>query len=335
MPKSKKLLIRLSSAGDVLLTSPLLKLMKGREPDSEIHFVVKEQYADLIRYNPNVNFIHLVQEHADFHRLGDLRQEFLRERFDVTLDLHNNFRSIYLRKGTSPRIRVIKKEIFKRTLLVKSKLNLFATLQSVALKYAQTYDTSISDVPKPEIFLPKEVEEKVDGIWNSTNLKAEKSAFLCPGAKHFTKRWPVEYWVELAKKISEENRVVLIGGEADIKTCREIEKNTGAINFCGKLTLLESTAMLNHAALVVTNDSYLMHAASALGKNIVAIFGSSVKEFGFFPYGVDHKVMEVKGLSCRPCSHIGRESCPKKHFKCMLETKPTAVYEATVTLLRP
>lgn len=333
MPKSKKLLIRLSSAGDVLLTSPLLILIKEREPDSEIHFVVKPQYADLIRYNPNVNYVHLAQDHATFHQLENLRRELLHENFDTTLDLHNNFRSIYLRKGTAKEIRVVEKEIFKRALLVKTKLNLFSSVRSVALKYAQTYRKSITKVPKPEIFLPEEVIEKIDSLWNKVKKGNRKSVFLCPGARHFTKRWPIQYWIELSKKISREFQVVLIGGEADVETCSEIGRNIAAINFCGKLTLIESTAMLSHASVVVTNDSYLMHAANALGKNLAAIFGSGVKEFGFFPYGVNYKVLEVDGLDCRPCSHIGRESCPKKHFKCMMETKPEMVYEAAMGLL--
>ncbi|MCL4511639.1 MAG: glycosyltransferase family 9 protein [Bacteroidetes bacterium] len=335
MSRSKKLLIRLSSAGDVLLTSPLLKMIKEREPDSEIHFVIKAQYADLIRSNPNVNYVHLVQDHANFHQLENLRRELLHENFDTTLDLHNNFRSIYIRKETAKEIRVVEKEIFKRALLVKTKLNLFSNSRSVALKYAQTYQKSIMEVPKPEIFLPEEVIEKIDSLWNKVKKENRKSVFLCPGAKHFTKRWPVEYWTELAKRISQEHQVALIGGEADVEACSEIGRNIDAINFCGTLTLIESTAMLSHASVVVTNDSYLMHAANALGKNLVAIFGSSVKEFGFFPYGVNYKVLEVDGLDCRPCSHIGRESCPKKHFKCMMETKPTAVYEATTALLKP
>ena len=106
------------------------------------------------------------------------------------------------------------------------------------------------------------------------------------------------------------------------------------INFCGKLTLLESAAMLSYADVVITNDSFLMHAANAVGKKIVAIFGSTVKEFGFFPYGVDNKIMEVANLNCRPCSHIGREYCPKKHFKCMMDTRPDAVYDAAMELIK-
>ncbi|MCL5267784.1 MAG: glycosyltransferase family 9 protein [Bacteroidetes bacterium] len=333
MSSSKKLLIRLSSAGDVLLTSPLLKLMKETEPNSEIHFVVKSQYADLIRCNPNVNFVHLVQDHADIHRLENLRRTLLAQHFEITLDLHNNFRSVYIRKNTAKEVRVVNKDIFKRAILVKTKVNLYSNIRSVALKYAQTYDPSVSEVPRPEIFVPRDVQEKTDNLWRITGAGSGQAVFLCPGANHFTKRWPVEYWSLLARKVSTFSRVALAGGEADTADCIQIKRSSDALDFSGRFSLIESVALLKHASVVVTNDSFLMHAANALGKRIVAIFGSSVREFGFFPYGVKNEVLEIAALKCRPCSHIGRESCPKGHFKCMLEIDPASVLGAVKTLL--
>ena len=333
MPSSKKLLIRLSSAGDVLLTTPLLKLLRQTEPDSETHFVVKSQYADLIRCNPNVNVVHLVQDDADIHNLENLRRTLIAEHFDTTLDLHNNFRSVYLRKKTAENVRVIDKDIFKRAILVGTKVNLYSNIRSTALKYAQAYDRSISKVPAPEIFFPKGIVEKIDRLWKAAGAGGEQAVFLCPGANHFTKRWPVEYWSLLARKVSAFSRVALAGGKADSGDCNLIKKSSGALDFSGELSLIESVALLRHASVVVTNDSFLMHAANALGKKIVAIFGSSVREFGFFPYGVKNEVLEVSGLKCRPCSHVGRESCPKGHFKCMLEINPDSVLEAVKSLL--
>ena len=333
MQNSKKLLLRLSSAGDVLLTSPLLKLIKEREPGSEIHFVVKSQFADLIRSNPNVNRLHIVHDHPEFHHLENLRRELVAEKFDVTLDLHNNFRTVYLRRGTAPKIRVIGKDILKRFVLVNSRLNLYSTVRPVALKYAQTYDKSLQEVSRPEIFFPDSVVNGVDAVWRSLGPESSISVFLCPGARHFTKRWPVEYWTALAGTLSQQSRIVLLGGIADVEACNEIQKETNAVNFCNKFSLLESAAMLRHASVVVTNDSYLMHAANALGKKTVAIFGSSVKEFGFFPYDVENKVLEVRGLPCRPCSHVGLESCPRQHFKCMKETLPDKVEAAVRAML--
>ncbi len=333
MSSSKKLLIRLSSAGDVLLTSPLLRLIKETEPDSEIHFVVKSSYADIVRFNPNVSRIHLVQEHADVQQLENLRRSLISEHFETTLDLHNNFRSVYLRKNTAKEVRVIRKDILKRAVLIKTKASLYSDIRPVALKYAQTYDKTLSTVPPPEIFIPEEAEDRAAALWNSAGLESQQAVFLCPGAKHFTKRWPVEYWSLLARKLSREHRIVLVGGTGDTGACAQIAKYSGALDYSGKLSLVESVAMMRNASIVVTNDSFLMHAANAVGKKIVAIFGSSVREFGFFPYGVRNTILEMEGMKCRPCSHVGRESCPKGHFNCMLEIKPDTVLGAAKSLL--
>ena len=331
MPKSKKLLIRLSSAGDVILTSPLLKLMRKR--DADIHFVVKSNYSDLVRYNPNISVLHLVQEHAGINQLERLRRQLIAEKFDETLDLHNNFRTVYLRRGTAKKISVIKKDVLKRTALVNFKLNLFSEVRSAALKYAQVYDKTLDQVPRPEIFYPPEMNERIIQIWKQFESKGRKSVFLCPGSRHFTKRWPAQNWNSLSKLLTAQQQVVLIGGTADVEVCRSIEEDSPVTNFAGRFTMLESAAILSFADLVITNDSFLMHAANGLGKKVIAILGSSVKEFGFFPYGVENKIIEVEGLDCRPCSHIGKESCPRKHFRCMLETTPEMVYRAAAEML--
>ena len=333
MPTAKRLLIRLSSAGDIILTSPLLKVIKQREPDSEVHFVVKSEYSDLVRYNPNISTVHLVRNQPSFVELDELRRQLIKEEFDSTLDLQNNFRSIYLRKGTSRNIGVIRKEIFKRAALVKMKLNLYPSIRSTALKYAQVYDRTLNTVPAPEIFFPQDVLIKIREMWNNLRLEGKKIVSFCPGSRHFTKRWPAENWKKLAEVMSTHNHVVLIGGSEDSAICQSIQEIGGVINLSGKLGRLESAAVLSFADLVITNDSFLMHAANAIGKKIVALFGSSVKEFGFFPYGTENRIMEVSGLRCRPCSHIGRDSCPKKHFRCMLGTTPEMVYKSAMELL--
>jgi len=171
----------LSSAGDVLLTSPLLKLMREREPDSEIHFVVKSQFADLVRSNPNVNRLHIVQDRSDFHQLESVRRVLMGEKFDETLDLHRNFRSIYLRRETAPVIHVIRKDAVRRAILVDTKLNLFTNVRSAALKYAQTYDETIASVPVPELYFPADVGERMDRIWGSIGGGNDGAVFLCPG----------------------------------------------------------------------------------------------------------------------------------------------------------
>ncbi|MEJ2105486.1 MAG: glycosyltransferase family 9 protein, partial [Ignavibacteriaceae bacterium] len=156
---------------------------------------------------------------------------------------------------------------------------------------------------------------------------------LCPGAKHFTKRWPKEYFIELGKKLESSGySIVLFGGEEEIQICNEIKNElNAAINLCNT-SLNQTAANMKMCAAIYTNDSGLMHLASAVGVPVIPFFGSTVKEFGFFPYKAKSIVLENENLSCRPCTHIGRNACPKTHFKCMLEIKPGLAYDTLTKL---
>jgi len=129
--------------------------------------------------------------------------------------------------------------------------------------------------------------------------------------------------------------IVLFGGEGETSLstwiAQEIGRDAGServIDLTGSCTLMETAAAMQYVDLVVSNDSGLMHIAAAESKPIVALFGSSVREFGFFPASNAATVLEVQGLPCRPCSHIGRASCPEEHFRCMMDQSVDDVMSA-------
>ncbi len=151
---------------------------------------------------------------------------------------------------------------------------------------------------------------------------------LAPGAGFATKRWPLENFVALARKLFNRGRVFcILGDEADQPLGRELANIApGAVDFTGKLSLLESAAVLQEAALLICNDSGLMHLAEAVKTPVAAIFGSTVREFGFFPHRQNSLVIENLEVVCRPCSHVGRRACPKGHFLCMRSLTPDLVW---------
>jgi heptosyltransferase-2 len=164
---------------------------------------------------------------------------------------------------------------------------------------------------------------------------------LCPAAKHATKCWPQERFAELGVKLSEDanSQIFLFGGSEDKEKCitithaiNSVRGEGVAINLSGEFSLLESAVAMEACSLIVTNDTGLMHIACALKKKVVAIFGPTVGEFGFFPVGTDSVVVERKGLYCRPCSHIGLKTCPEKHFRCMNEIQVSDVLGSIHTL---
>jgi heptosyltransferase-2 len=174
-----------------------------------------------------------------------------------------------------------------------------------------------------------------EGIDLVTNNKPSNSLIrlnnligFCPGSRHFTKMWPKEYYIELGKILTHHGfHIVLFGGKSDKQICNEISSViSNSINLCNDDNILQTASDMKMCTAIVCNDSGLMHTAAAVKVPVVAIFGSTVREFGFSPYNCNNLILENKSLSCRPCSHIGRSSCPKKHFKCMKDISPQMVY---------
>lgn len=325
-PIQKKILvIRFSSLGDVLLTTPVLRALKVLYPDSKIDFIVRKEFADALRNNPNINNLY---EFSRSENEKSFRQNLINENYDLVIDLQNNLRSKKISSLICKKKYSFKKPTLKKILLVKLKINLLGNLKSIPQMYAESLPDLILDDYGLDLFLPENVESKI-------KKEQKKIIGFCPGAKHFTKRWPQSYFVELGNKLfSGGYQVVIFGGKDDTNICNTIARNvTGAINLCSTNNLYQTAVNMKQCDLIVCNDSGLMHVASALGIPVITIFGSSVKEFGFTPYKNKSIILENNNLNCRPCSHIGRKSCPKHHFKCMMDLSPSMVFNNLKNLL--
>ncbi|KAB2840385.1 MAG: glycosyltransferase family 9 protein [Melioribacteraceae bacterium] len=322
---NKILIIRLSSLGDVLLASPLLRSIKKSNPKIEIDFIVQSGYADALKYNPNISKIFSYAKNGDNKSLYD---ELLKRNYDLIIDLQNNNRSAGIVKSFSKPVAKFYKPTLKKFLLVHFKINLFGEIISIPERYANSFNEIKLDEKGLELFIPEDIKPRINFDENLIGF--------CPGSKHFTKMWPAEYFIELGNKlINDGKKIILLGGKDDKRICDEISsKIKGATNLSGENNLLQIAADMKSCRLIICNDSGLMHTACAVNVSVAAIFGSTVKEFGFFPYNSRSLVLENNSLSCRPCSHIGRKSCPKKHFKCMKEIAPDLVYDNIQNFLK-
>ncbi len=343
----KTLVIRFSSIGDVVLTTPLLRALRARFPQSQIDYVTRTEYAELVRSNANLNVTYAFDAGTGFPGLRELKRKLRRERYDLVIDLHNSLRSRYLRsmRGVGS-IVVVDKRIPERTMLVKFKKNTYREIVPVASRYLETVQEwgVQNDRKGPEVHIPDEVLFAVSGKMGRLKLnRFEHVIGLCPFARHATKEWPAERFVWVgAKAASDLNAAIMIfGGNADrersLPLARALASGAGEeriINMTGELSLLESAAAMQFCDAILTNDSGLMHLAAAMEKKVVALFGSTVEEFGFFPAGSQAKVLERKGLYCRPCSHIGLKRCPEKHFRCMNEIGVEEVFTAVAGFVR-
>ena len=288
-------------------------------PDVKIDMLIREEYANVIKLNPYLNsklFFKNIEEENN-----RLIEQLKNNQYELVLDLQNNIRSNKIASSLKTTKIKFNKRSIDKFLLVNFKINRLRKAHQIPVRYSSAIQNFRLDEKALDLFTDKSASIV---LMSKNNLIG-----FCPGARHFTKRWPKEYFIELGNKLSQNGyTIVLFGGKIDKEICEEIRtKINGAINLSGDDDLLQTTTDMKLCRAVVCNDSGLMHTASASGTKVIAIFGSTVKEFGFTPYNCANLILENNSLTCRPCSHIGRSECPKKHFECMKSIKPEFVFE--------
>lgn len=312
----KLLIIRFSSIGDIVLTTPVIRCVKKRFPEAEIHFATKQTYASVIESNPHISKLHLLENNNWTSFLASFSDDV----FDAVIDLHKNIRTKKLLKH----IRYKKADSFNKLNLEKwlftaLKLNFLPSVHIVD-RYLQAaaFLGVTNDGEGLDYVIP--ANEIVDYNDLPTTHHAGFYAWVI-GAAHATKRLPKNKLKALAKKL--QHPMVLLGGKEDAAMGEEISATDPfkIYNACGKFSLNESADLIRKSRLVITHDTGLMHIAAAFRKPVFSIWGNTVTAFGMTPYYGKHEVFnriyEVEDLACRPCSKIGYNSCPLGHFNCM------------------
>ncbi len=314
------LLIRLSSLGDVVLATPLARVLRQQFPQALIDVVVAREFAEVWKNNPHINQVLCIDKaRSAFATISASNVVGIRESYDVAIDLQDNIRSWVLRHRYAKRSLIIDKHRREKLDLVRHKRHPAHITHVVDRYFNAAADLGIeNDHQGLELWLDA---DKRSGTYLAAEsaMPGQFNVVFAPGARHATKRWPEEYWKELADELirNYHSSIVLVGSAADNEICNRIAAfNPRHIeNRCG-LSLEETARIMDSAMVVVSHDSGAMHIAAARRKALVAIFGSTVRDFGFTPYGTKSEIVE-QDLSCRPCSHIGRAECPLGHFNCM------------------
>ena len=305
----KFLIIRFSSIGDIVLTTPVIRCLKKQYPNAEIHFLTKPSYAFLLRNNPYISVVHELDK-----PLFDKAIELKSMSFDYVIDLHNNMRTAIVKAILQIPAFSFDKLNTEKSILVKTGINALPPIHIVD-RYMQTLEHFgvKNDGEGLDYFLPSAISLQV--------VLSENYTAFAIGAQHYTKRLPVHKIAEFIKSV--EGSVVLLGGKEDEENGNAVLNLVGdkAINMCGKLSFDESALVVKNATKVISHDTGLMHVAAAFKKQIISVWGNTVPEFGMYPYygkyQIENRMLEVKDLACRPCSKIGFNGCPKKHFACM------------------
>lgn len=324
----KILIVRFSSIGDIVLTTPVIRTLKT-QLDAEIHYCTKAQYSELLKANPYITKIHTLDK-----SFSVLARSLKSEKFDVIIDLHNNIRTRRLKFALGvAKTYSFNKINIPKWLLVNFKINKLPNVHIVD-RYMDTVKELgvVNDNFGLDYFLDD--NDKIEENWLPETHRKKFVAFVI-GAKFNTKQLPVKRMIELCDKINKP--VVLIGGKEDRENAeiiesffekresgiefeeglKELGKKTVIFNACGKFSINQSADIIRRATHVFTHDTGMMHIAAAFKKQIFSIWGNTIPEFGMYPYQTKFTIFEKKGLSCRPCSKIGFKECPKGHFKCM------------------
>jgi ADP-heptose:LPS heptosyltransferase len=310
----KILVLRFSSIGDIVLTSPVLRCLKLQKPDVEVHVATKSTFADLVRYSPHVDKVHELGDD-----IAELTQRLKAERFHQVIDLHHNLRTARIKRALGVPSHSFNKLNIEKWLLVNLKVDRMPGIHIVDRYMGTVEHLGVkNDEQGLELFIPKDRYVALEGL-PLTHFNGYVAMAI--GAAHATKRLPEHRLIELAKLI--EGPIVLIGGREDQVVARNIASAVGGrvYDATGKFDLLGSASLIAQATSVVAHDSGAMHIAAAFKKPLVSIWGNTVPQFGMGPYIPTHPerahIAEVTGLACRPCSKIGHDRCPLGHFRCM------------------
>lgn len=311
----KILLIRFSSMGDVILTSPVIRCLHQQLPGAEIHFLTKSSNYELLRANPYLHRIHLLD--ADE---GQLIAHLKREGFDYLIDLHHNLRSLKFKRALSGKSRSFNKLNWQKWLLVNLKIDRMPKLHIVDRYLATVAGLGVkNDGAGLDHFIPDDA--RLSAADYDPRLANGYVAFSI-GGQHATKQLPAAKIVEVCQQM--QLPVLLLGGKEEQKVAKEVVAACPGqliVSACGQVGINQSADLVRQARVVISHDTALMHLAAAFNRPTLAIWGNTVPTLGMYPYMPQHperrEDMEVNDLSCRPCSKIGHKACPKGHFNCM------------------
>jgi ADP-heptose:LPS heptosyltransferase len=348
----KILVIRFSSIGDIVLTTPVVRCLK-QQLGAEVHFLTKRSFEKIVQSNPHIDRVFSIEK-----KTSEVIAALKAENYDCLVDLHGNLRTLQVKFALGVSSYTFDKLNFEKWLITNFKINRLPTVHIVD-RYLKTVEPLgvTNDGRGLDFFIPQSDEidvnsdarfqisdsaslpsnfklQTLDSTSVPSNFKPQTPNFIAfvIGAAHATKRLPVEKIVAICNKIA--LPIFLIGGKEDAERGALVcsQSSSYVVNLCGQLNLNQSASVVQQAEKVITHDTGLMHIAAAFGKDIISVWGNTIPEFGMTPYlpTEGSRIIEVKEVSCRPCSKIGHDQCPKGHFKCMQLIDTEAVAKAVI-----
>ncbi len=313
----KILLIRFSSIGDIVLTSPVSRIVKTQVPGANVHYLTRKKFKSLLEFDPYIDQLHLFDEN-----LSSIIHELKKEKFDLILDLHNNLRSRIIAIALNRPTVHFSKENIRKWLYVRFKKDYLPNTHIVDRYLKAANILGIENDNKGLGFYPCECESVSEQDLPEA-FHNRKFVVFSIGGTHATKRMPAVKWLEILSWIPAP--VLIIGGKEDREAGETIINGNAGFpgqyiwNACGQFSIGGSSYLIQLSSMIITHDTGMMHIAAAFKKPTVAIWGNTTPRLGMYPYQTEFINLEVKDLQCRPCSKIGFSACPEGHFQCMVK----------------
>ena len=313
MPSVKFLILRFSSIGDIVLTTPIIRGLKQQVENAEVHYFTKPAFKEILEANPYIDKIHVLEDD-----LKEQLEELKKEQFEYIIDLHKNLRTARVKSALKTISFSFNKLNFQKWMLVNFKIDKLPRKHLVDRYYESVGVFDVHDDGEGlDFFIPE--KDRVDVSSLMPELKGNDYIGFVMGANHNTKMLTEQKINSILSEI--DHPVVLLGGKEDYPLGMKIkEQNPESVyNACGQFSINQSASLVKQSRVMITPDTGLMHISAAFKKPLITVWGNTVPEFGMYPYypNSNSSVFEVNGLSCRPCSKLGYRNCPKKHFRCI------------------
>ena len=324
----KFLLIRFSSIGDIVLTTPVIRCLRTKYPDADIVFLTKKKFAGIVETNPYLDKVIVLEDD-----ILDTIEVLKDEKFDAVIDLHYNLRSLRIQQALKGiPFYSFNKLNTRKWIYTAFKINMMPNVHIVD-RYMETIKKLgvVNDGKGLDFFIPQNEKVKESDIPFS---HSQGFIAVAIGAAHYTKKLPVDKLKALCNGIA--YPIILLGGKEDVVNGDDISSIDAVkiYNACGKFSLNESADIIRRSHLVISHDTGLMHIAAAFKKTVFSVWGNTVPSFGMYPYLTDYKIFQVNKLWCRPCSKIGYDKCPLGHFKCMNQMDVKSIVESSMEFLK-
>lgn len=322
----KLLIIHTAFIGDIILSTPFVESLHLQFPEAEIYYLTTKLGAQVLANNPCIKEVIVYDKrgaHKGLKGFLEMAKCLRGKKIDKAFIFHRYLRSVALAKFAKIPVR-IGYDISGGSWMLTDKIPYIKGIHEVDRLFG--FEQFQKNLLPLKLYSSHTLEQSVNQLFEKYHVDESKPIVaVAPGSKWFTKQWPVEYVSKLLELLSKkEIQVLLIGGKEE--SLLDISKNYENVkDLMGHTSLLEVYEIFKRCSVVVSNDSSPIHFASATKTKIIAIFGATVKELGFYPWSENSVVLEDSNVTCRPCGLHGGKSCPKGHFECMKNITPESV----------